>query len=192
MRVFRLETTLQSDVVPINPNAPITMAYAFMDLDDTKPTSNFVPDAQNLRLVRKTVPKGATIWFNIYDTAASPAGTSLPEVTAVTIDCTKANTTIGDSPFAAETDNPQSLNKYWLGKNSITARPSAPLGQPTTWPEVMPCGQGESYGCNMKGRRWDVGPFTANKDGAYEFTVTVKLSNGRTFMVDPEMVVGEG
>lgn len=167
MQVFRLETTLQSNVTPGNPGLPITMAYAF--------------------------PPGSLIHFGIYDTGTYPAGTTPPEVTSVKIDCAKANTTDGDSPFLTTPDNPHSQNQYWVNKSSVTAKPLAtPWNRNSPWPNVTSMGQSVSLACNVSARLWDVGPFFANKNGAYEFTVTVELSNGRTFMVDPEMVVGDG
>ena len=191
MKVFRLEVALQSNVTPAVPGIPVTMAYAFTDYSGNYPDS-FVADGQNLKLVHKTVPKGAWIMFGVYDTATYPPGTTPPEVTAVRIDCAKANTTNGDSPFVADPSNPEGPNKHWINKSSITAKPQAPLGENTTWSVLEALGQYVSAGCNVKGRRWDVGPFIALKEGAYEFTVTVQLSNGRTFQVDPEMEVTGG
>ena len=180
---FRLEVAFQSNATPAAAERPVTMAYAFTDAE---PGRIVEADAQNLNLVHKRVPKGSRFYFGIFDTAIHPAGTTPPEVAAVTIDCAKADTTDGDSPFVAD---PDGLNSWWLNKNSITAkrdRPDACPVQPQPGQLVM------STGCNVIGRHWYVGPFNAFKEGAYEFTVTVNLDNGRTFMVDPEMVVGDG
>jgi hypothetical protein len=180
-KIFRLEVAFNSNVAPAFPDRPVTMAYAFTDFENSgNAADTYTPDEQNLKLVNKTVPKGSILNFDIFDTATFPAGATPPEVTEVKIDCTKADTTVGDSPFIAVPDT-SDQNDWWLNKTSITAKPDACV--------VWFHGEANSVGCNVRGRRWIVGDFIAAKEGAYEFTVTVKLSNGRSFKVDPEVVV---
>jgi len=184
MKDFRLVCAFHSTVDYMTPDRPVAMAYAFSDWDQ-EIGDDAHPDAQNLKLANKTVSKGSLLYFAVIDTAKYPAGTTPPEVTAITIKCTKANSDVGDSPFVAD---PRGHNGWWINKTSLTARPGASDSAPVSKSQ----GYVANVACNVIGRVWEMGPFTAFKEGGYEFTVTVELSNGRQFEVDPEMVVGDG
>ncbi len=178
MAVYNLDVAFSSDVTPNNPSLPVAMAYGFTDNADAQ--STFRGKGQT----KESVPTGSTVSFVIYDTAQSPTY----NVTSVQI------SSVNKSPGVGQANSPFSDSAWANGSITATSNPSGPNQVQLDGPNSP----ATSTGCNVTGKSWIAGPFTvANLQGQqrFEITITVLTQNAqqsqKTFIVDPEMVVGQ-
>ena len=105
--------------------------------------------------------QNSEVYFNVYDTASSPE-------TILSIEISFSN---NHNPF------------NWPNSQWVVPRPGHPLPPPED-------GKG-SIGCNVIGRLWSIGPFTAIQDGSFECTIQVITEGNQQliFQVDPRIIV---
>ena len=171
MAQYALDVVYKSDVTPwVTPDAthPIAMAYGFVRLD---PTHTEIGEIVDL-----SINAGDTVDFSIFDIAAQPTPISgiVISVNDVTPPNTPNNPSRNVSPFG------------W--PNGTKTFPTQPFTH------IPP--NGYSSGCNMQAYGLTLGRFTAQPSPGtgrrvkiYDITITITLTNGRVFQVDPEMDV---
>ena len=176
MATYNLDVAFSSDVTPNDSTLPVAMAYGFTN--DKDAPGIFKGKGQT----KETLPPNSTVYFYVYDTAASPASVTSVQVSAVN----KApGQGTAKSPFTPDWTNGSIIAVS--NPNGSQVQLSGPNG---------PNPLAQSTGCNVKGTSWGIGPFTvANLSGQqkFEITITVLTQTGqgqKSFIVDPEMLVG--
>jgi len=166
---FALDIVYKSDVTPwVTPDMahPIAAAYGFVSLGQSHTEIGEIVDL--------SINAGDSIDFSIFDIAAQPAPISsiVISVNDVTPPNNPNNPIRNVSPFG------------WPNGTQMWANPQFTHAPPN----------GYSTGCNMVGYGLVLGRFTAQaspgrKNKTYDITITITLTNGRVFQVDPEMDV---
>ena len=91
------------------------------------------------------------------------------------------------SPSSGTTDPPVVSSITVTPINGNTFFPTGPVAPTDLGPGV------KSAGTNMVGRAWFYGSFSVPSSSSgttYDFTVTILMSDGKQFRIDPRMIVG--
>ncbi len=169
-QTFALDVCYKSDVSTLftpNANNPISMAYGFVQMVDN---DNFI---ERGAIVDLSIDAGDDVSFTFLDIAANPA-----TISSIVISCN--DVTPPNNP-----NNPiRNVSPFGWTNGTYTV--------PTT--QLTNTSSFGSSGCNMNGHGLTIGPFTAQaapgkKNKTYDITITIILTNGTVFQVDPEMDV---
>lgn len=175
MSNYHLDVTFSSDVNPADDTMPVALAYGYAD--DTEGKLNGTGQRKEI------VHPNASVVFDVFDTVPSAASN------VASVELTVKNKDPNSpyvSPFKSD---PGSQYLSWpKGENQFTVNNDNGLKFVGT--------DQKSFGCNIKGSEWSVGPFLVDEiqgeSQEFEISVLVKLQNNKTYMVDPEMVVKGG